>query len=210
MRFVNISAKKITVFVLLVLSLLLFNYQSVNAEKRIDEKSYKVSKEAIPWFPEGLEVDLEGNIYIGSSGRVNVYDAKGNFKYAIKVETYGAFQMKIDNNDMLNVVLAREGEVLVYDNEGYIIQKKVDENNTIYDEYEKNNRRKKDSLGNEYRLSNFLGNTKVVRINQDNTKTLIYQIPFLVCFFKVFIPMIVLIFIALVVILVIKSHSFSK
>jgi hypothetical protein len=209
MRFVNVIIKSILVLTFVALMLVLYTYQAY-ADQQKDDKCYKVNTQIMSWFPKGLEIDSKGNIYIGSTGGINVYDASGSFKYAIKVKTYGVFQMKLEDNDMLNVALARESTILVYDEEGYIIQEKQDKENRLYNEFEKNNDRRKDLLGNEYKLSNLFGYTKVVKISLDGAKNTIYKISFLFWGLKLLISILLIIFVLLVTLFIVASRKESK
>lgn len=210
MRLINLSVRKILTFLIATIMTSLCTYQVI-AKQQVDNKCYKVNTQSMVWLPGGLEIDSHENIYIGVPGHINVYDALGIFKYAIKVNTYGAFQMKITDNDMLNVALSREEKILVYDNEGYVIQEKDDKDGSVYGEYSKNYRKKK-LFGNEYKLSNIFGNTKVVKISADGIKKTIYHIPLVFWLVKLLIFILFMIPVLFSVILItsqIRNYSSS-
>jgi len=208
MKFIKLRFKGISILILAVLLFGIWTYK-VNAQQRIDDKCYKVNKQYMSWDPKGLVVDSQGNIYIGFTGGINVYNSSGVYIYTIKVKTEGTYEIKIDDNDMLNVALCREGTIEVYNKEGYITQEKDDKNNEAYYEYKKDNRVKKDSQGNEYKLTNVLGYTKVVKTTPDGLKNTIYKIPSLEWTFKLLLPvfMIISFLIVLLVFLTVKKGS---
>lgn len=208
MGFVKSKFKGIPILILIVLLFITCTYK-VYAEQSIDDKCYKINTQIMPWVPKGLEVDSQENIYINFAGGINVYNASGVFKYGIKVKTYGVYEIKIDSNDMLNVALTREEKIRVYNKEGFIIQEKEDYNSEAYFEYEKNNRIKKDSQGNEYKLTNIFGYTKVVKTTPNGSNNTIYKIPLLAWALKLLLPILfmVLALVGILVFVILKKGS---
>lgn len=180
------------------------------AEERIDEKCCKSDKQILSWVPKGLEVDSQGNIYINFAGGINVYNSLGAFKYSLKVKTYGAYEINIDSNDLMNVALVREDKIIVYDKNGFIVQEKKDYNNVAYYDYKKNNKIKKDAQGNEYKLSNVFGYTKVVKINSGGEKSIIYKITLAQWSLKLLVPIFMIFFSLIVPLIFIISKRNTK
>lgn len=200
---------KLKIISVLLLSLVILPFTSctheVKSKSLTDDKCYKINKMILPWSPKGFDIDSQGNIYINFTQGINVYDSSGVFKYALKVKSYGVFEIKIDRGDLLNVALAREDEIRVYNKEGYVIQEEEDHDGLLYAEYQKNNRTKTDSKGNKYVLSNLFGYTKLEKITSDGLHNTIYKIPLLVWTFKLLLTG-TIIFIVLVAILVFERY----
>jgi hypothetical protein len=73
----------------------------------------------------GIAVDSEGHIYCGlqSYGRVQVYDAEGEFLYSVPSgSSGGAFKIRINENDQLEVATARNDKLYLFDKGGNLVR----------------------------------------------------------------------------------------
>jgi hypothetical protein len=74
---------------------------------------------------EGIAVDSEGNIYCGLQfySRIQVYDAKGNFIYGKFIDSAGgAFRIRINNDDQLEVATARNDKLYIFERGGTLVK----------------------------------------------------------------------------------------
>jgi hypothetical protein len=74
-------------------------------------------------------VDSEGNIYCGLQfySRVQVYDAEGNFNYGKFIDSAGgAFRIRINNNDQLEVATARNDKLYLFARDGTLVNELSD------------------------------------------------------------------------------------
>jgi hypothetical protein len=78
---------------------------------------------------QGIAVDSEGRIYCGLQyfSRVQVYDSEGEFLYNVYTDSSrGAFRIRINENDQLEVATARNDKLYLYDKNGYLINEQSD------------------------------------------------------------------------------------
>ncbi len=98
-------------------------------------------------FPEGFElplgelkgiaVDSDGNIYCGTwyYSRVQVYDSEGNYIRGTFVDSAGgAFRIKINRNDELEVATARNDKLYRFGKEGTLVTELSDAHH-YFDEF---------------------------------------------------------------------------
>ena len=86
---------------------------------------------------EGIAVDSSGNIYCGAQfyGRVQKYDSKRCFLFAIEVHSNGGpFRIRVNENDELEVATARENEYCRFSPQGDLLQHRK-EPIDIYEEF---------------------------------------------------------------------------
>ena len=102
-----------------------------------------------------IVVDSEGNIYLENGRQIQVYDINGEFSHSIKINTNGSFMLNMDKKDHLYVALAREDKVLIYNQQGHIIEEISDENAKFYREYEKRHSQFRTSDGSIYSITRF-------------------------------------------------------
>ena len=72
----------------------------------------------------GIAVDSEGRIYCGLQyfSRVQVYDAEGEFLYSVYADSSnGAFRIRINENDQLEVATTRNDKLYLFDKKGNLI-----------------------------------------------------------------------------------------
>ena len=85
---------------------------------------------------EGIAVDSEGNIYCGLRfySRVQVYDAQGKFIYSKFVNSAGgAFRIRINENDQLEVATATNDKLYVFEKNGTLVNELSDVGHYFYD-----------------------------------------------------------------------------
>ena len=78
---------------------------------------------------EGIAVDSEGNIYCGLQfySRFQVYDAEGKFIYGKFIDSGGgAFRIRINKNDQLEVTTARNDKLYIFARDGTLISELSD------------------------------------------------------------------------------------
>jgi hypothetical protein len=74
---------------------------------------------------EGIAVDFEGNIYCGlqSYSRVQVYNPEGEFLYGKFINcSGGAFRIRINEDDQLEVATARNDKLYLSEKDGTIVR----------------------------------------------------------------------------------------
>ncbi|MCP4258623.1 MAG: hypothetical protein GY774_14150 [Planctomycetes bacterium] len=72
----------------------------------------------------GIAVDSEGNIYCGLQfySRIQVYDAEGKFIYGKFINSAGgAFRIRINKNDQLEVATARNDKLYIFARDGTLV-----------------------------------------------------------------------------------------
>lgn len=75
-------------------------------------------------YLRGITVDSEGNIYCGLQfySRIQVYDAEGKFIYGKFIDCAGgAFRIRINENDQLEVATVRNDELYVFEKDGTLV-----------------------------------------------------------------------------------------
>ena len=75
----------------------------------------------------GIAVDSEGHVYCGlqSYGRVQVYDAEGEFLYSVPSgSSGGAFRIRINEDDQLEVATARNDKLYLFDKSGNLVRER--------------------------------------------------------------------------------------
>ena len=73
----------------------------------------------------GIAVDSEGHIYCGLQffSRVQVYDADGKFLYSVYANSSGgAFRIRINEDDQLEVATARNDKLYCFDKNGNLVR----------------------------------------------------------------------------------------
>ncbi len=78
---------------------------------------------------EGIAVDSEGNVYCGVQfySRVQVYDAEGKFLYGKFIDSaYGAFRIRINEDDYLEVATVRNDKLYRFDKNGNLVRESSD------------------------------------------------------------------------------------
>jgi len=123
-----------------------------------------------PWLitPNNIDVDSQDRLYISVYDVIVVYDSDGNYLYTLDFQTPKTFNFYINNEDKIIVTTGSKyyksdldgNNVEEYDGTRYIFvdNKKVTSN------------------GNTYKLSNYLGYTKVVKTNETISQV-VYRIP---------------------------------
>jgi hypothetical protein len=74
---------------------------------------------------EGIAVDSEGNIYCGLQfySRIQVYDAEGRYIYGKFINSAGgAFRIRINQNDQLEVATARNDKLYIFAKDGTLVR----------------------------------------------------------------------------------------
>lgn len=74
---------------------------------------------------EGIGIDSQGNIYCGLQfySRIQAYDIRGNFKWGRFINSAGgAFRIRINENDQLEVATARNDKLYRFDNDGTLMR----------------------------------------------------------------------------------------
>lgn len=91
-----------------------------------DKKDSIIShKEGFPIYVHGLAVDSEENIYIGVTGKINVYNKEGKFIRSYSLGRHQSFVFKIDENENLVIAIGRESTELICRLDGTIISDKI-------------------------------------------------------------------------------------
>jgi len=78
---------------------------------------------------EGIAVDSDGNIYCGLQfySRIQVYDPEGKFIYGKFVNSAGgAFRIRINEKDQLEVATARNDKLYVFEKDGTLVNELSD------------------------------------------------------------------------------------
>jgi hypothetical protein len=89
----------------------------------------------------GVAVDSRGNVYVGTQfyGRVQVYDADGKYLFGKFIYTSGgAFRIRIDARDQLEVATARNDQLYVFSKDGSLIN--VLPGNHCFDDFGRTNK----------------------------------------------------------------------
>ena len=74
---------------------------------------------------QGIAVDSEGHIYCGLQffSRVQAYDAEGEFLYGVFIDSSGgAFRIRINEDDQLEVATARNDKLYLFDKNGNFVR----------------------------------------------------------------------------------------
>ena len=77
----------------------------------------------------GIAIDSEGNIYCGlmSYSRVQVYDTEGEFLFSRFIDrSGGAFRIRINENDQLEVATARSDKLYIFEKDGTLVRVLLD------------------------------------------------------------------------------------
>lgn len=125
---------------------------------------------------EGIVVDSQGNIYCGSQsyGRIQQYDAQGNFTRGWFIKTAGgAFRMQINKEDQLLVATARTDLFATFDQDGDMVDLQTNLPG-IYQEFGLvSQSRFESSNGDTYVIENSFFFPHVVRISFDGKQSTI-------------------------------------
>lgn len=199
------TIKYLGISLFLLALILCFDRINVYAQGGSFFDDYKLNKESLLANPHDIEVDSMGNIYIATSFNINVYSYSGEFLHAIQVSlSRGSYYMKIDDEDRLHVAI-NDRNLLIFNSNGILIEKKDIDNFQLYNEFKENNTIAKDSKGNIYQISNHFGNTKVVKIEENGERTTLISIRFKSLLMKLLFPASIFMFILTVGLIVFKN-----
>ncbi|MBN2295349.1 MAG: hypothetical protein JXM70_23160 [Pirellulales bacterium] len=83
---------------------------------------------------QGIAVDSSDNIYCASQfyHRVQKYDSTGNFLMGFPIDTSGAFRIRINQSDDLEVATVRDDDYYRFSPDGELLEKKNDD---LYDSF---------------------------------------------------------------------------
>jgi hypothetical protein len=82
----------------------------------------------------GIAVDSEGNIYCGAQfySRIQIYDIEGSFLYGKCLDSHsGAFKIKININDQLEVAKYRGDQRYIFAKDGTLLSKRSNVSNFL-------------------------------------------------------------------------------
>ncbi len=148
--------------------------------------------------PQGFAVDSKGNIYLAISHypRVQVYNKEGDFQRGWFINAGGgAFDLWIEEGDMLHVCTARTDLHLIYNQEGCLLKstsiKSFDQDVSLFkkagglDEL--------NAFGYTYLISSPNWSPKVVKTNVKGEQTTIIQDPFCYWIFRKMFPLMLIV-----------------
>lgn len=140
------------------------------------------------WYvgPQGIAMDSQNNLYIGAGDYIMCCNEAGDFLHSYYIRTLGSYCFTIDENDNIVAAISRADCIKIYDQNGQLINKLDDSDGKMYSEIEKDSWYIESADGFSYKLTNWFGYTKVVRVNDGKV---MYRIPFNLYLVKIFIPL---------------------
>lgn len=125
-----------------------------------------------------LAVDSKENIYIGVTGKINVYNKEGKFIRAYNLGLNGDFYFKIDEYDNLIIVMVRGDNELTYRLDGTLVSDKT----LDCIDYKEVRVIKRNSKT--YTLSNKFFFTTVKCIDEKGNSRIMYRVPIYITIFR--------------------------
>lgn len=163
--------------VLVVLFMGLFFWNN-NLESRTDNVP---ANERLTDECHGIAVDSSGRIYIGNAtnSKIDTYDNKGKYLYSLPINTYGDFNLDIDEKDNIMIGIAREEKLLIYDKDGKLVSSK-DDPNAYVRIGDKDYKEFKDKSGNIYALKEavLFARNRVIKTSLNGDKKIIMIMSF--------------------------------
>lgn len=130
-----------------------------------------------------------------------VYDKYGNFYYSYRIQSQDLYVFTVDEEDNIVVIKNRSQSVSVYNQDGLLVETYPDIDSNLLFQYKGKGSTTTTVTGINYKLSNFLGYTKV---STNNPVGVVYRIPLRLYFAKLAIP------IAFVSLMVVLGHVAAK
>ena len=153
--------------------------------------------------PQGFAVDSKGNIYLAIScyPRVQVYNKEGDFQRGWFIDAGGgAFDLWIEEGDLLHVCTSRTDLHLIYNREGRLLEstsiKSFDQDVSLFkkagglDEL--------NTFGDTYSISSPNWSPKVTRTNVEGEQAIVIQDPFCYWILRKMSPMILIVLAGLI------------
>ena len=187
------NGEKIRLIIVIICSILFLVFASfIVVHMYLSLKSGEIPRDSVkterePWYisPEGVGIDSENNIYLGVDDYIMCFDEKGNYLHSYNIHTAGSFRFEISDDDNMVVAIVRADTIKIYNMEGQLLEKYDDVNAKEQQRLSAKSNYAENSSGIGYKLSNWFGYTKVIRVNDGKV---MYRIPLNLYLVKIFIP----------------------
>lgn len=159
--------------------------------------------------PVGISANSLGDVAIGfEDHHINVYGKDGNFKYGFAFKLYGTYFFNMDDQNIIMIFNVRGDTCYYFNTDAELIKKEKISDREEIKRYYKNyyNKRSVNIDEINYLLKEVFGYTKLIKTDANGNETIIFETGSQYIG-RVFISLIILIFVVIVICGVIKTVS---